>query len=483
MNRFFANTAELSFEPPRRALARFDQCEPTAPAEMDAPNALVAFEAVDFDWLEKASGAFNPNTREGQLEQSWRSHWQRLKQPDQRAGDPFAGLPIYRFELTVDRDDEIFHEIEKYQVDPRWKLFESGGAYPVDVFGNLFTAPVTAPYRISNAPGELERGLDILFGMQTWPDASAEEISQALGGAAIADYLAVYDVGQGSANALLDDGRLPRLYFDLGCGVYRNAHTSPKPLAYCWTKQPPVVLSHWDADHWAGALKDPNALPRSWVAPRQSIGPVHAAFASSIAQAGGRILLWGGSSFATVTVGSLARPIELSRCTGTGRNGSGLALTVEDKHTGQSWLATGDAGYHELLKPPAANLSAVVVPHHGADMGPRSVPPSPPSSLVYRRLLYSFGDGNRHGRTAVQHPTANAVGRHRAAGWLHGTWAGASPPGCSIATQDVRETAVHGIGHRGGAIVGWSSPPNLSATPCGARLGAPSRCSISLDQN
>ena len=48
-----------------------------------------------------------------------------------------------------------------------------------------------------------------------------------------ADAAAVYDVGQGNANALLESSGMPVLYYDLGGGVLGNRHTFPSPSATC----------------------------------------------------------------------------------------------------------------------------------------------------------------------------------------------------------------------------------------------------------
>lgn len=480
MNRFFKDTRELPFEVPRSAFARFDQSEPVDLTAAD--EALVAFEAVDAGWLLDWQ-EFDGGRESGKLRDRWAAHWEQINRRTEGAvGDPFVDMPIYRLETTVRRGEQIFHEVEKYQEDPRWMLFTRSpdARRKVDVYGGLFTAPTTAPYEVTYAPGEYERALNIVFDMDTWPDASNEDIHHALQPTAAADYLAMYDIGQGSANALLDANRFPRLYFDLGCGVYRNAHTAPTPLRYCWTRQPAIVLSHWDADHWAGANKDQAALRHTWLAPRQSIGPVHAGFANRIIQSGGQILIWGPASGQSVFLHAGQRSAELSRCFGSGRNGSGIAMYVDDNHTGRSWLLTGDAGYHEISMALRPNLAAVVVPHHGATMNPQSQPPPP--SAHYRRLLYSFGPGNSHGSTNVQHPTANAVAVHAAAGWGHGTWPANPPPGTTLATNDVLATAEHPGQHLGGAIVGWSAAPNLSPLLCGAQCN-PATCNVSLLQS
>jgi hypothetical protein len=72
----------------------------------------------------------------------------------------------------------------------------------------------------------------------------------------VVDTLVAYDVGQGTALGLLCGSEDARLFFDLGGGAYGNKKTRPNPLRFCWRANPPIVLSHWDTDHWAGETSD-----------------------------------------------------------------------------------------------------------------------------------------------------------------------------------------------------------------------------------
>ena len=163
---------------------------------------------------------------------------------------------------------------------------------------------------------------------------------------------------------------------------------------------------------------------------------------------------------------------ELRRCVGTDRNGSGLALIVEDRRSQRGWLLPGDAGYNYIPGPIPADLAAVIVPHHGADMGTASVPPQN-SGNSYSRLLYSFGPGNAHGRSAVRHPTQAAVNAHIGAGWAHGGWS-PPPPGVNPAGQPVLATASHPTTHEHGIAVGWGGAPapplQIHAGGCGKMM-------------
>jgi hypothetical protein len=158
------------------------------------------------------------------------------------------------------------------------------------------------------------------------------------------EYLIGIDVGQGAATGLADANEDIHMYFDLGGGVYRNAPTRPSPLRFCWWVDAPIVLSHWDADHWSGEASDPQALPRTWIAPRQNMTTTHILFANRILTAGGKLYMWTASPPASIFVNVVGgHSLELRRCAGPAnkRNGSGIAAVVEHFETGNQWLLTG----------------------------------------------------------------------------------------------------------------------------------------------
>jgi hypothetical protein len=192
---------------------------------------------------------------------------------------------------------------------------------------------------------------------------------------------------------------------------------------------------------------------------------VHKTFAADILAHGGQLLIVPTSRPPPTYSGSTpsGQTLSLRRCTGSDRNGSGLALFVEDPASGLAWLLTGDAAYNYIQGPWPQDFAAVVVPHHGANMGIASVPPSRSASLSYTRLLYSFGPDNQHGSTNVRHPTDAAVNAHNGMGWNHGSWT-VPNAGFSIAGGDTLATAQHLVTHLDGAIVGWSAAPNLPST-------------------
>lgn len=475
---------------PRKSYARLDATEPTNLT--GASEAVFAFDAIDATWSEINSGGefFLSTLRSKETEALWRSLFRVHGLP--RRSDPFASAQIFRIEISVKTTHQWFEklsavdEFDWVEID-----LDDTGVSNAQVYGGLFALPVDASLAsIIKVSPKVNGALSHLFSMPSWPKASEADIRRALGSLGSLDYLTAYDVGQGSANGLLDTAESAQLYFDLGGGAYGNLHTRPTPLRFCWRANAPVVLSHWDTDHWAGEAGDPLAQGRTWIAPRQAIGPSHAAFVSKILSAGGTVLIWARKNPKPISIATAGgQTLTLAHCTGKVRNDSGISCVVTDTIRSEGWLLTGDAPYNKLGQGSLPqNLRAVVVPHHGADMGSavKNTPPARPGG--YTRLIYSFGPGNRHGRTAVQHPTAVAIAAHAA--WNHGAWISAPPASTSKAGGDVLATADNpspaqpsGV-HHDAAVVGWSAPPLVpfATVPCGLPNG-PIGCTGAIRQS
>jgi len=218
--------------------------------------------------------------------------------------------------------------------------------------------------------------------------------------------LAVLDVGQGAASFLFiknGDRHFPVIYFDLGGGIAKNAFTFPTSgVDWCFTQNPPVILSHWHWDHWAGATYGSvanvsKALKATWLAPNQTTGSFTNKFKAKILKAGGRIFYWPASK-SHLTIGR----ITLGIASGTLTNDSGLVLLLQDNDKRYS-LLPGDAEYiyipNAIQEKYKNGLKTLVITHHGGKHGtPVNIPA--PDGKGGNHAIYSVGGSNSYG-----HPT------------------------------------------------------------------------------
>jgi hypothetical protein len=458
VNRFF-DRHEWRRGFPRRAFARLDDLEPIVPRPND--DLTFIFDAADADWEGFGSGGpFDLDAPD--LKRRIASHWHGRFGGERFDGpDGYEQVPVYRIEVSLSRDHRFFKALPRNE-EP-WislELTDEQTETPVDVYGGLFAPPTRAFLHAAPAPAP-SASLSAIFDMTTWPDASHQSLLQALRAQCDVEALVCFDIGQGSASALVCQCGMPIYYFDTGCGSGRNAPTAPTSVDFCTCSRPTVIMSHWDTDHWAGASSHGGLQGLTWVVPRQTISTTHTVFANDILKARGQILVVAYGA-APLHWASGKQDYDLQRGNGSGRNGTGLVLIVTDRPSGRSWVLTGDAGYNDIPHAVPADVAAMVVPHHGADMGSTSIPFSR-STSAYARLLYSFGPGNGHGpkKPPVQHPVSAAVTAHILAGWGHGSWSPFSPANC-LAGADILATATHLTSHLDGAAAGWTGSPTLT---------------------
>lgn len=425
MNRFFhPEEGRRGF--PSRSYARLDDLEPVA--QTGEEPLTFTFDAVDADWKGFAEGGpfdvDSPDTSRA-IRENWRRRVKRSRSTvpsspsdfepstgdfsgdggDDGSGpftsegpEPYDDIPVYRIEFSLERFHPWFQSIP--QSEEGWvvlHLTADETDIPVDVYGGLFAPPTKAYLEAPAVQTGFTPGLDAAFDMDAWPDSTKDEVVAAIGRQVCEiGALVCFDIGQGSASALTCSHGLPLYYYDVGRGSGRNAPTAPSKVDFCTCEQPPVILSHWDTDHWAGAVGHAGLHRRVWVVPRQKISTTHVLLANDILNAGGAILVVpAGTPPMRWTNGS--QMFDLQRCTGTsGRNSTGLALVVTDLQSGRAFVLTGDAPYDCIPQQPPFDIAALVAPHHGADMGKKSVPFSR-SGQDYSRLIYSFGPGNGHG--------------------------------------------------------------------------------------
>ncbi|MBU1286959.1 MAG: hypothetical protein KJ871_04470 [Alphaproteobacteria bacterium] len=357
-----------------------------------------AFDAVNADWFDSIDTELGP-VRAGTL-------------------DPVVSIAeiVLASGQSILIDEIIRNAANKDEAgERRWIeiLFDQGDLI-VSHFPNLFGPPAVRKADIKPVPEKAVAALEQLVSLDEIDSATQKNLEAAL---AIQPGLAVsvYDVGQGNCNAVLNAAYQPLLYYDFGGGVMWHAGTVPPGLiGLCVCNHPPVILSHWDWDHWANALRavthaasgDPLALP--WIAPRQKIGAVHRAFIAKLSN----LLLWPDQGLTKLDVG----PISVHKCDSTrsNRNHSGLVMEFRPGWAkGNGVLFPGDCDYDFLPDQvrQKQNYDVICVPHHGGK-SPSANVFAPVAAASYKRLCYSAGDPNNY-----RHPRQETINAHRAKKW------------------------------------------------------------------
>lgn len=497
---------ELDYRPARSMWAQIERVEPPVKRGGDW---LVALDAIGADWVRDQALGGNQYFNLGRpvAMRAARRDLSRQRSAGQRPGNPFENAPLYRIEVVqpdlwwtglgpVDGEEVL---------EGLW--FHISIAEPAqfgvtaDVYANAFSPPLQTVLSFQPVRGEMEDALADLVSLDDDFDEIDEVDLASLISRGSADSLAVYHVGQGNSNGLLGHSAIcgdspPSIYYDLGCGVYGNHGTTPTPLEFCQNLDPPVLLSHWDSDHWMGVYAYMLAngtypfLSADWVAPLQKVTTHHKAFALDVVLFG-TIRIYKPPFVGFVGTAVLASPakttIEFTVGTGGGRNQSGIVLAIERDMTNEGkginrWLLTGDSDYRYFTALTTTDLVGVVVPHHGASRPVKNpvVPPPKAGSAAhqsprpYRRLVYSFGSGNTfsHG---VTHPVDATVDEHYTEHWECAPWVMGSNPGSGLPGLDTRATSQNSVTGGAGVLVGWDSPPTMGS-PC-------STCSTRCSRN
>jgi hypothetical protein len=390
----------------------------------------------------------------------------------------FISMPLYLLEVRYDATDLIaiggptlfgtlidgvLQDLEGIWV----RIALAAGGRPAALFDNLFGPAINVGV-VAIEPAELEAGqflnsLDPLDPATGVPDATEQDIENALLSSSTFDEIAVYDVGQGSANGLISNQEVV-CYFDFGGGAAPNTFTFPPALAsFCQCNSPPIILSHWDHDHWSSEGRDTRVHAQTWIVPRQTSNntkraPHHSSLIKAIQAAGGTILVW-PSGLNSKRIGQL----EISLCTGSAKNTSGLALTVHPPSgvAGLPVLMPADAGYDDLrVVPTSGQHDAILCPHHGGRSNSPKIP-KPPSG-AYQRLIYSYGPSNTY-----KHPLLNTYDPHHLADWFDNRTGVSKPTPPPYIVRNTEDRTSKGLGHVG---FDWTTSASTSALACGADL-------------
>lgn len=265
--------------------------------------------------------------------------------------------------------------------------------------------PVDRPLRsIRGASRADANRLGAAMSCSTLPPATVSSVGRALPDLTDQPFTAmVLDVGQGNWNLVVANNET-QLSFDAGGPSLGYAGTWPSGFSSFPTVPTfPIVLSHWDTDHWAGAVEFPELQRHVWIVPKPvGLSPVNVVFLATLLSLG-TVLVYPDHA-APITFG----PIELAKANGKSKNESGLTLTL--RRNQQAMLFPADAGYGNLDSRPAT-LTSVVIPHHGG-RSPKSTPATIP-----------ICDGAAAGRAVMSCSDIDRYPRLRTAAWtLHRAW-------------------------------------------------------------
>jgi hypothetical protein len=256
-------------------------------------------------------------------------------------------------------------------------------------------------------------------------------------------HVVAYHVGQGNCNAVVDEYEHPVLFFDLGWPIQTNIAGAPNPPPRLFDVETyagpaPVVLSHWDWDHWAYALEswryDRNrgaplakwkttALDRPWLVPApekaSKLGPSHHLLIVKLYQQrweGRRALhfwprgktVWETENLTIVKCSTKKRDVSY-------RNNSGLAMVVriDDGWKRGLVLLPGDSEFDSIRFDQVGSwdhrrIVGMVASHHGGKLNVFAIPETSASDA---RLVISSGK-NRYG-----HPNRRMLDNYKLQGW------------------------------------------------------------------
>lgn len=232
-------------------------------------------------------------------------------------------------------------------------------------------------------------------------------IKERLAEVSTAGGVAFYDVGQGSCQAAIDElMHIPQLYIDFGGGVLTNKKTFPDSFdGFCFTRDPMIILSHWDWDHWSSAQRWPRALNTSWLTPPVPLKPIQLAFAAEL-YVRGSLHIWDDTWPGTITAGA----VTIERCTGRTTNDSGLAVTLRrHRNSSRNCLLPGDADYAYIPSVTAGeSFSVLCMTHHGGRLHSATYPRAKRGAIS----VLSAGP-----RNSYRHPLFDTVATHLEHGW------------------------------------------------------------------
>lgn len=230
-----------------------------------------------------------------------------------------------------------------------------------------------------------------------------------------------FDVGQGDCIGLLDQAGDVFCYVDYG-GFHDHpdaahpAHTARRLPDTVKGRRVPVVLTHWDIDHYLSAHRKNTAMQQCrWLVPRQLASPHAVRFAARLANAA----CWPesqGSTPVRIAVGATDE-IEIRKCkafdptaTHEDRNLSGLAITLVHTYAdarAAMIVLPGDCAFHRIPHCPNVEIRGLVAYHHGSHVHWSAATTSAIAKRASPRAMFYS-----HGRNAYGHPVRTNYAPH-----------------------------------------------------------------------
>ena len=226
-------------------------------------------------------------------------------------------------------------------------------------------------------------------------------------------FVGLVDVGQGNCNIIVDSNWHIQAYYDFGHSVRGDGPDELPDLCFC--HDPFIILSHWDQDHYMLHAKNPECYRARWIVPRQGGGTLGTCVTGKVKRAGGQVYVW-----AKAHPSHMAFPWGfVERCSGTGRNDSGLAVYVccGDRAANPSapgtapWSTAGQPGWLVVEAPSTyATRARQAVAHTNGTVVARCLA----SALANSRFSSSLGHANC--TTVADQAQANMVAQVAASG-------------------------------------------------------------------
>lgn len=294
-----------------------------------------------------------------------------------------------------------------------WYQIEYEPTVPWDAEGRIYTNLFSdgTPVRVKGRPADNKLVARMRPGLildELAQKTKIKDLSKFLSGIGLrSDGVAIYDVGQGAWQGVIDrrTGK-PFLFVDVGGGVLYNRRTFPKKFERPH-HAPIIILSHWDWDHWSSARRFPSLLKAHWIAPPVPKKPIQTRMALDIMRVG-RLTILPLPPGQSVSAGC----IRIERCTGVTENDRGLAVTVSSRQkNGRTCLLPGDAAYRyvpSVVTAGSSPFNAICMSHHGGRLHSKDYP-KPKSRGI---AVNSAGPGNTY-----KHPLFATLSAHKVAGW------------------------------------------------------------------